>query len=106
MPSVSGQNCYDGWWLNLLPGLATQTVQDGEAVKIGAGGPLAVSITGGVIYNPLEAVDQGLVAAESLFVDFTGPAYSYATETTIELESQEKIEMMKSTANCTTGAWV
>ena len=78
-------------------------MQDGEAIQISPGGPLAVSITGGVIYNPLEAVDQGLVAAESLFVDFTGPAYSYATETTIELEPGESIDIP---ANCTTGAWV
>ena len=82
VPSVSGQTVTTAG-IQTIPGLATQTVQDGEAIQISPGGPLAVSITGGVIYNPLEAVDQGLVAAESLFVDFTGPAYSYATETTI-----------------------
>lgn len=102
VPSVSGQTVTTAG-VQPISGLATQTVQDGEAIQISPGGPLAVSITGGVIYNPLEAVDQGLVAAESLFVDFTGPAYSYATETTIELESGESIDIP---ANCTTGAWV
>jgi hypothetical protein len=86
-----------------MPGLATQTVQDGEAIQVSPGGPLAHFIVGGTIYNPLSANDQGLSNVESLFVDFTGPAYSYSTATTRELKPGSNIDIP---ANCTPGAWV
>lgn len=85
------------------PGLVTATRKAGEAIQISPGGPLASFIVGGTIYNPLNASDQGLSAAESLFVDFTGPAYSYVTGTTFELEPGESVDIP---GNCTTGAWV
>lgn len=85
------------------PGLVSATRQDGEAIQVSPGGPLASFIVGGVIYNPLDAVDQGLAAAESLYVDFTGPAYSHVEGSTIELEPGESIDIPE---NCTTGVWV
>jgi hypothetical protein len=89
--------------IQATPGLATATVQDGEAIQVSPGDPLAHFIVGGTIFNPLSAVDQGLSNAESLFVDFTGPAYSHITATTSEIEPGEYIDIP---ANCTTAAWV
>jgi len=86
-----------------FPGLASKTVKDGEAIQISPGGQLARWIMGGTITNPLDPVDQGLNQAESLFVDFTGPAYSRVSSTTIELEPGDSIDIP---ANCTPGVWV
>lgn len=86
-----------------MPGLATATVKAGEAIQVSPGGSLASFIVGGTIYNPLDASDQGLETTESLFVDFTGPAYSHVAGTTVELEPGESINIP---ANCSSGAWV
>lgn len=86
-----------------MPGLASATVQEGESIQVSPGGIGSFDIVGGVIINPLSAADQGLAAPESLFVDFTGPAYDYETSTTSELEPGESIDIP---ANCTSGAWV
>ncbi len=81
----------------------SQTLKDGEARQVSPGNIGAKNIVGGQIINPILAADQGLAVAESLFVDFTGPAYSYVTGTTIELEPGESISIP---ANSLTGAWV
>jgi hypothetical protein len=75
----------------------------GEAIQVVPGGLGSQDIVGGVIINPLNATDQGLTTAEPLFVDFTGPAYSYVTSTTQELEPGDSIDIP---ANCQTGVWV
>jgi hypothetical protein len=85
------------------PGLVTATSRAGEAIQVSPGGPLASFIEGGTIYNPLSASDQGLAAAEPLFVDFTGPAYSHVAGSTIELEPGDSIDIPE---DCTNGAWV
>jgi len=84
-------------------GLVQMTDQPGEAIQVSPGGLGAKKIVGGTIVNPLNATDQGLAVAESLFVDLTGPAYSYVTGTTEELKPGESINIP---ANCVTGAWV
>jgi hypothetical protein len=94
------------------PGLVSQTMKDGEAIQVSPGGigsapgvtaGLYAGIVGGTITNPLSAADQGLTVAEPLFVDFTGPAYHYATHTTIELLPGHSINIP---SYCTSGAWV
>jgi len=77
--------------LQPCPALATATVNDGECIQVTPGGLVALDIVGGHITNPLLAQDQGLVAEESLFVDFTGPCYPETSGTTIELEPGEDI---------------
>jgi hypothetical protein len=89
--------------IQLQPGIALQTRKDGEAIQVVPGNQNADDIVGGTITNPLTAADQGLDVAESLFVDFTGPAFSYVTGTTAELDPGESIDIP---ANCTNGAWV
>lgn len=89
--------------IQTISGMATETAKDGEAIQISPGSHGSKDIIGGMLVNPLEAVDQGLVEAEPLFVDFTGPAYSYVTATTSELEPGDSIEIP---ANCVTGVWV
>jgi hypothetical protein len=81
----------------------SQTLKNGEARQVSPGNLGANDIVGGRIVNPLSASDQGLDVAEPLFVDFTGPAYSYVTGTTIELQPGEGIDIP---ANSLTGAWV
>jgi hypothetical protein len=90
------------------PGIRTragfpQTLKDKEARQVSPGNLGAADIVGGRIINPLLASDQGLAIVESLFVDFTGPAYSHVTGTTVELLPGESIDIP---ANLTTGAWV
>jgi hypothetical protein len=85
------------------PGLVSQTMKDGEAIQISPGNLGSEDIVGGTITNPLSATDQGLTVAEPLFVDFTGPAYHYATHTTIELLPGHSINIP---SYCTSGAWV
>jgi hypothetical protein len=89
--------------IQAIPGLAPMTAANGEAIQVVPGGIGSEDIVGGVIINPLNAVDQGLSKAEPLFVDFTGPAYSYVTGTTQELAPGDSIDIP---ANCTTGVWV
>jgi hypothetical protein len=84
------------------PGLASATLEPGEAIQVAAGG-VAASYTGGTIFNPLSAADQGLSAAEPLFVDLTGPAYASAKASTIALDPGASIELP---AALTRGAWV
>jgi hypothetical protein len=104
------------YWIRVLPSNTTvttpgiqtqqgisQTVANGEAIQVTPGGLGAVQIVGGTITNPLSAVDQGLTTVESLFVDFTGPAYNHATATTSELRPGASVNIQ---ANNTNGAWV
>lgn len=86
-----------------MPGLVPCTDDDGEAIQVSPGSVGASDIVGGTITNPLTAADQGLTTAESLFVDFTGPAYSHATKSTIELKPGDSINIPE---YCTSGAWV
>jgi hypothetical protein len=113
--------------LRLRAGLASQTKASGEAIQIVPGNQ-RTSIIGGRITNPLSVVDQGIdfphvdpllpfgdplmfpdpnaTPAESLFVDFTGPASSKSTATTVELLPGEEIEVPAGTpawANALTG---
>lgn len=101
IPSSLGLVTTPGIQLN--PGLATVTDDGGAAIQVSPGGEGADDIVGGTITNPLSAVDQGLPTAEVLFVDFTGPAYSYVTATTRALQPGASISIP---ANCTSGAWV
>jgi hypothetical protein len=89
--------------IQAIQGLATETIEDGEATQVSPGSFWASQIVGGVIVNPLTAEDQGLEVAESLFVDFTGPSYSYVTGTTFELKPGESVEIPEHNLN---GAWV
>jgi hypothetical protein len=91
VPSVQGTVTTPG--LRLLPGLASSISIAGEAVQVAPYGVGAAGIAGGTIANPLAAVDQGLTTAESIFVDFTGPAYSRVRSTTVELSPGSRIEI-------------
>jgi len=84
-------------------GMATETFKDYEATQVIPGSGNAARVAGGTITNPATAEDQGLVEAESLFVDFTGPAFSYVTATTFELPPGESVEVP---ANNASGTWV
>ncbi len=57
--------------------------------RVAIGGTSVVAIyaplVGGFITNPASAADQGLGAAELLFVDYTGPAAAAVTGTTFAL---------------------
>lgn len=101
VPSSAGSVTTPG--IQTMPGLASQTAQEDEAIQVSPGGVYSFVIVGGTIINPLNATDQGLVTAESLFVDFTGAAYSYVTGTTQELLPGESIEIPP---QCQSGAWV
>lgn len=101
IPSSQGSVTTPG--IQTMSGLATITDDGGAAIQVSPGGLGAQDIVGGTITNPVDAADQGLVTAESLFVDFTGPAYSHATATTQELLPGESIQIP---ANCASGAWV
>jgi hypothetical protein len=81
----------------------TQTAKDSEAVQVIPGSVTTDKILGGMLVNPLDPQDQELEAAESLFVDFTGPADDHVTATTSELQPGESIEIP---ANNPNGAWV
>ena len=89
--------------IQLNPGLATQTTDGGAAIQVSPGGVGAGDIVGGTISNPLSAADQGLITAEVLYYDFTGPAYSHETATTSVLEPGASVQIP---ANCTNGVWV
>lgn len=84
-------------------GMASETFKDREATQVAPGSYWSSQLLGGVIVNPLTAEDQGLAVAESLFVDFTGPAYSYVTGTTVELLPGQSIDIPADNPN---GAWV
>lgn|SRR5262245_27692153 len=87
-----------------IAGMASETAKDGEAIQVCPGSFWGENrVLGGVIINPLGAVDQGLQTAESLFVDFSGPAYSMVTATTFELRPGERVDIPE---NPTSGAWV
>jgi hypothetical protein len=79
--------------LGLMPGLATSIAIAGEAVQVAPYGVGAPGFAGGTITNPLAAGDQGLSTAESIFVDFTGPAYSRAHATTVGLPPGNHIDI-------------
>lgn len=101
VPSSAGSVTTPG--IQTMPGLASETAQKDEAIQVSPGGVYSIAIAGGTIINPLNAVDQGLATAEPLFVDFTGPAYSYVTGTTEELQPGESIQIPP---QCQTGSWV
>jgi hypothetical protein len=84
-------------------GLASITDDGGAAIQVAPGSFWSSKILGGSITNPLNPIDQGLSEAESLFYDFTGPAYSYVTATTSELRPGESIDIPAHNLN---GAWV
>jgi hypothetical protein len=108
--------------LKARAGLASRTKVSGGAIQV-APGRQRTTIVGGRITNPLNVVDQGIdfahvdphlpfvepqvfpdpdaTPAESLFVDFTGPAACKATATTKELLPGEDIEIPAGTP-----AWV
>jgi hypothetical protein len=67
-----------------------------EAVQVCPGLIGATNIVGGIIMNPTDAT-------ELLFVDFTGPAYSYANDTTFALAPGESID---TPSNLQYGIWV
>lgn len=119
VPSAQGTVTTAG--LKLRAGLASQTKVSGEAVQVAPGGRGAAKVVGGLITNPLSVVDQGIdflhvdprqpslfefpdpdaTPAESIFVDFTGPASCSETETTTELVPGDSIEVPAATP-----AWV
>jgi hypothetical protein len=65
-----------------LAGLASQTGTS-PGVPINA---IAANQSGGYIVNPISAADQGLAAAEVLFVNQVGPSNTQANGTTIALQ--------------------
>lgn len=91
VPSAQGTVTAPG--MQLLPGMASAIAVAGESIQVAPYGAGAVNIAGGTITNPLAAVDQGIATAESLFVDFTGPAYARARATTVELQPGQDIEI-------------
>ena len=91
VPSSTGAVTTAG--IQPTPGLASQTMVNGEAIQVAPGGVGASNSLGGIIANPLSAADQGLTTAEVLFVDFTGPAYSYETGTTTVLGPGDTIDI-------------
>jgi hypothetical protein len=101
IPSSQGAVTTPG--IQLIPGLATQTRDGGQAIQVSPGGIGAEDILGGTLTNPLGAADQGLTNAEPLFVDFTGPAYSYENGTTSALAPGASISIP---ADLESGAWV
>ena len=87
-----------------ITGMATQTDDGGAAIQVCPGSFWGTNrVVGGVIINPLSATDQGLSSAEPLFVDFTGPSYSYETGTTSVLQPGNSVQIP---ANPVNGAWV
>lgn len=110
VPAYQGQVSTAG--LKLRAGLASRTLADGEAIQAVPGNQ-RTAIVGGRITNPLSVADQGIdfpradpmlpglavfpdpdaTPAESLFVDFTGPASCKATATTIELQPGDDVEV-------------
>jgi hypothetical protein len=114
VPSAQGTVTTAG--LKLRAGLATKTKVSGEAIQVA---PRGNRVVGGLITNPLSVADQGLTSlyveplipglldyptstpAESIFVDFTGPASCSETATTTELAPGESMEIPGATP-----AWV
>src|SRR5215467_2258008 len=85
-----------------IAGMASQTDDGGAAIQVAPGSFWGTNrVVGGVIANPLSAADQGLSAAEPLYYDFTGPAYSYETGTTGVLQPGDSVKIP---ANTPTGA--
>src|ERR1700751_40619 len=91
VPSAQGTVTTAG--IQPTAGLASRTIDDGAAIQVAPGGLGAINQVGGIIANPLSAADQGLSTAEVLFVDFTGPAYSYETGTTTALSPGDTIDI-------------
>ena len=102
VPSQSGTITTPG--IQPIAGMATQTDDGRAAIQVAPGGFWGTNrVVGGVIVNPLSATDQGLSAAEPLYYDFTGPAYSYETGTTGVLQPGDSVEIPENNPN---GAWV
>ena len=82
-----------------VQGLATQT-------SSAAGQPInaiAANVSGGYIINPLDPKDQGLAAAEVLFVSQVGPAAMVANDSTLALQPGQSYTVIPGT---TTGVSV
>lgn len=74
--------------LKLLgPGLTTQVVRPGISVIVNDG---TLGKLGGVIINPLTAIDQGVLIAESLWVNLLGNAGLSAVNGTVEILPGQK----------------
>ena len=102
IPPGTGQVTTPG--IQAIQGLAIQTDDGGAAIQVAPGSFWGANrVVGGVIVNPLSATDQGLIAAEPLYYDFTGPAYSYETGTTGVLQPGDSIQIPENNPN---GAWV
>lgn len=63
-----------------VPGLTSVVTTGGTPVQVSTGGD-----SGGFIVNPASAADQGLVTAESLFINPVGSADVHAFGETFEL---------------------
>jgi hypothetical protein len=88
------------------PALASAISIGGETIQISPGNLAGQNMVGGVLVNPETLEDQGISVAEVLYVDFTGPAYSYETGTTTILHPGEAIDLPANTAtwvNAATG---
>jgi hypothetical protein len=102
-----------GMGIQPMPGLASATTEPGETIQVVPGGITAVA--GITIANPFSAMDQGLSAAEPLFVDLTGPATCYVSATTIALQPGDSLTLpdidyagnvSQPLPNLARGAWV
>ena len=67
--------------LALYPGAASEVSIGGQPVVAVYGG-----VQGGLIFNPQFAADQGIAAAETLFVDLINPATPYESPTTYPIQ--------------------
>jgi hypothetical protein len=73
----------------IVHGAAQPKVVTGGTPVIAFSGPVA----GGVILNPLTALDQGIAAAEPLFIDLTGPAALVETVTTMRIVPGQRFDV-------------
>ena len=84
--------------VNLYRGGTTQVVTGGTSVVA-----IHSLVSGGIIWNPQSASDQGLGSAEILFVDPTGPATLFESTTTVPLIPGQFYTV---TPNSTENVWV
>ena len=66
----------------LIPGLETEIQTAGVSVQVA---DATMGVKGGLIVNPLDATDQGIAVAESLFVNLLGSATVSSQYGTVEL---------------------
>jgi hypothetical protein len=96
------------YWLkgstgNVLSSAVTELPIGGSSYQIVDGNLNAQFITGGILQNPLTAIDQGLDVVEPLFYDLTGPADHHVSATTQELLPGEIFSIPANPGN---GVWV